>query len=105
MRFTRTAMLGLRAKSNGFWRCGTFICKAAYRLVVSWRHGAGMAELDEQLLRSLFTCIGVIMEDNSAVALVWLTADKLQVAERLRLLEKANAEISSLLEQISLNVR
>ena len=64
-----------------------------------------MADLDDQQLRGLFTRIGIIMEDNSPVALIWSASDGLAVAERLRIIKDANAEISALLDQIALTVR
>ena len=98
-------MLRLRAKSNGLWVGNPLIRKAAYRLVVSRRHGADMADLEDQQLRSLFTRIGIIMEDNIPVALIWSASDGLAIAERPRILADANAEISALLDQIASNVR
>jgi len=63
-----------------------------------------MAELNQQLLRSLFTQIGMIMEDTSSIALIWSASDGLDVAVRLSIIDAANAEISALLKQISVNV-
>ena len=63
-----------------------------------------MADLDDQQLRSLFTRIGIIMEDSSRVALIWSASDGLAIAERLRIIKDANAEITALLDQITANV-
>jgi hypothetical protein len=62
-----------------------------------------MAELDQQQLRTLFTQIGMIMEDTSTIALFWSASDGLDVAVRLSIIEAANAEISALLKQITVN--
>jgi hypothetical protein len=97
-------MLGLHAKSNGFWQGSENIFKAAYRLKRCARHGESMAELNQQLLRRLFTQIGMIMEDASSIALIWSASDELDVAARLRIIDAANAEISALLKQITMNV-
>jgi hypothetical protein len=97
-------MLGLHAKSNGFWQGSENISKAVYRLTRCARHGESMAELNQQLLRSLFTQIGMIMEDTSSIALIWSASDGLDVAVRLSIIDAANAEISALLKQISVNV-
>lgn len=64
-----------------------------------------MADPDNQQLRGLFTRIGIIMEDSSSVALIWSASDCLAIAERLRIMKDANAEISKLLDQIAANVR
>lgn len=45
------------------------------------------------------------MEDSSSVALIWSASDCLAIAERLRIMKDANAEISKLLDQIAANVR
>ena len=44
------------------------------------------------------------MEDTSSIALIWSASDGLDVAARLRIIDAANAEISSLLKQITMNV-
>ena len=97
-------MLGFHAKSNGFWKGSENIFKAAYRLKRHARQRERMAELDQQRLRNLFTKIGMIMEDTSSTALIWSASGGLDVAERLRIADAANAEISALLKQITMNV-
>lgn len=99
-----SAMPGLHTKSNGFWQGSEKFFKAAYRLRRCERHGESMAELDQQELRSLFTQIGLIMEDTSSIALIWSASDGLDVAARLIIIDAASAEISALLKQITVNV-
>lgn len=44
------------------------------------------------------------MEDTSSIALIWSASDGLDVAVRLSIIDAANAEISVLLKQITVNV-
>jgi hypothetical protein len=63
-----------------------------------------MPELNQQQLRCLFTQIGMIMEDTSSTALIWSASDGLDIHARLKIINAANAEISALLKQITVDI-
>lgn len=59
-----------------------------------------MDEHSDDSVRALFTHIGCIMEDASAVALIWNVLEALTIEDRCERLCQANRQISEALENI-----
>lgn len=60
--------------------------------------GVGMDKATQDLVREICAQIGTIMEDASAVALIWKIDDSLSDTDRLHQIRHAHTEIGRLLE-------